>query len=499
MRPFSRLALLLWLATTLTWAGEDDDDDEAQEVAPARMKMEMSFDGLDVSAPAMPAPPGSFSARVGGAGDIEELYLSLRRGLLPHPDVLRAEGLFGEHDLPARKTGPCEVTLCLLAEVSPAPPPALPTAQALVMLGFDTNLPLEGWTRPPMHVAVVVDADPALVQHSGGALVGALLGLQANLRPEDRLSLVSAGRGAEVIARALVGDDQGGLVSAARRAPVTAEGAVSQAVEAAGRLLQETTDPSALKRVLVLSGGAPHRLGAAPEALYAQATRLAESGVGVTAITLGDGLNNEGLARLAGAKGGAYTRAPSLEGVTRALGEDFETLFVPLVYRFGLEVSPASGWRLSGVFGVPEAALTWDSAGVARLQVETLFVSRKRGAIYLTFSPEGVSGMPPAPLREGSALAELRLSYQELGGDWRVDTRRLSPEPPALESRGLTDGRALIQWLLTMREGLARYHAGDVDGAYVALRALGWGPAEAARFPREVGAWQEAVTLTMPR
>ena len=172
---------------------------------------------------------------------------------------------------------------------------------------------------------------------------------------------------------------------------------------------------------------------------------------------------------------------------------------MPLVYRFGLEISPASGWRLSGVFGVPEAALAWDSAGVARLTVETLFVSRKRGAIYLTFAPEGVSGMPPAPLREGSALAEVRLSYQQLSGEWIVGTRRLAPEPMELESTGLRDGRALIQWLVTMREALAQHQAGDVDGALSRLAGMGWGPTEAARFPKEYAAWLETLALMQAR
>lgn len=503
MRPTSSLALLLFLASTFTWAGgQDDDDDEAEDLAPARMKMELDFAPVEISAPTMHAQmaaPGSFSARVGGAGDIEDLYLALAQGVLPEPGVIRPEGLFALHDLPTRKTGPCEVTLCLLSEVSALPPPAAAPAQAFVMLGFDTNLPLEGWSRPPMHVAVVIDADPALLHQGGGALVGALLGLQANMGPEDRLSLLSAARDEVVVAQSLAGDDQGGWISAARRVALSPEAQVSQGVQRAARLLQETTPPGHQKRVLVLSGGAAQRMGAAPETLRAQATTLAETGVGVTAITFGGGLNNEGLAALAGAKGGAFSRAPSMEGVGRIFGEDFEALFVPLAYRFGLEISPASGWRLSGVFGVPEAALVWDNTGVARLSVETLFVSRKRGAIYLTFAPEGVSGMPPAPLREGSALAEVRLSYQELSGEWRIGTRRLAPEPSEQESSGLRDGRALVQWLVTMRQALSLHQAGDVDGALNVLARLGWGPAEQARFPRERGAWLETMALMQSR
>ena len=499
MRPTSSLALLLLLTTSLTWAGGDDeDDDEAEDIAPARMKMEMDFAPVEISAPAMPAPmapPGSFSARVGGSGDIEDLYLSLARGVLPDPGVIRPEGLFAMHDLPTRKTGPCDVTLCLLSEVSAVAPPALAPAQTFVMLGFDTNLPLEGWSRPPIHFAVVIDADPALLREGGGGLVGALLGLQANLGPQDTLSLVSAGRDPAVVTQGLAGDDQGGWVSAARRVTLSPEGQVSQGVERAARLLQETTTPGHQQRVVVLSGGASHRMGAAPDTLKRQAERLAESGVGVTTLTLGGGLDNVGMAALAGAKGGAFSRAPSLEGLARVFGEDFEALFVPLAYRFGLEISPASGWRLSGVFGVPEAALTWDSAGVARLNVETLFVSRKRGAIYLSFAPEGVSGMPPAPLREGSALAEVRLSYQQLSGEWVVGTRRLAPEPSELESTGLTDGRALVQWLITLRHALTLHQAGDVDGALNVLAHLGWGQAEAARFPREHAAWLETLAL----
>jgi Ca-activated chloride channel family protein len=310
---------------------------------------------------------------------------------------------------------------------------------------------------------------------------------------------VGAGRDPTIYAQALAGDDQGGWISAARRVALSPEGQVSQGVARAARLLQETTTPGHQQRILVLSGGAAHRMGAAPETLKAQATTLAESGIGLTAVTVGGGLDNLSMAALAGAKGGAFGRAPSVEGLARIFGEDFEAMFVPLAYRFGLEISPASGWRLSGVFGVPEAALTWDSAGVARLTVETLFVSRKRGAIYLTFSPEGVSGMPPAPLREGSALAEVRLSYQELGGEWRVGVRRLAPEPSEQESTGLRDGRALIQWLVTMRHGLSQHQAGDVDGALNVLAGLGWGPAERARFPKEHEAWLETLALMQDR
>lgn len=504
MRPTSSLALLLFLASTFTWAGgqDDEDEDEAQDVSPSRIKMQMDFAPLEISAPAMPAPmaaPGSFSARVGGSGDIEDLYLALARGVLPDPSVLRPEGLFAMHDLPTRKTGPCEVTLCLLSEVSAVPPPAVAPAQAFVMLGFDTNIPLEAWSRPPIHFAVVIDADPNLVQQGGGGLVGAMLGLQANLGPDDRLSLLSAARDEVVVAQSLAGDDQGGWISAARRVTLSPEGHVSQGVQRAARLLQETTPPGHQKRILVLSGGAAHRLGAAPETLKAQATTLAESGIGLTALTVGGGLDNVGMAALGGAKGGAFSRAPSMEGLARVFGEDFEALFVPLAYRFGLEISPASGWRLSGVFGVPEAALVWDNTGVARLSVETLFVSRKRGAIYLTFAPEGVSGMPPAPLREGSALAEIRLSYQELSGEWRVGTRRLAPEPSELESAGLRDGRALVQWLVTMRNALTLHQAGDVDGALNVLARMGWGQAEEARFPKEWSAWITTAILMTSR
>ena len=65
-----------------------------------------------------------------------------------------------------------------------------------------------------------------------------------------------------------------------------------------------------------------------------------------------------------------------------------------------LELRPAKGLKIAGVYGIPGKALKWIDGGAISLSIETIFLSRKKGAIFVALAPAapaGRPGPPPAP------------------------------------------------------------------------------------------------------
>lgn len=453
------IALLLLILSPPLWAGDDDDEEldalelapAAPALAPARMRLELDFADLSVD-----AAPG-MGAQTGGARDTRAFRAQLLAGGSPGPELFPAEGLLSEHDLPARRTGPCAQRLCLLTEAAPAALLGQPEAQALAQLGFDTDLPPDAG-RPPLNLVVVWDGSGTPALPPLAVALTALLGERA--QPGDQLRLVLPGEGGPRVVAPDPGD-AAGEVSAALGRPAH-RGGQPALVE---RALQEAqalqAGSGALGRVLWLYGGpsAP-RLSDQPR-LQAAAERAALAGVGLSAVGLGADADPSGLAWIGELPGGVATSVPSTEALVDTVAQDLESLLWPLAYDLALELTPAPGWRLSGVYGIPGAALQWDSTGAARLSVRTLFASRKRGAIFFAFAPEGVSELPAVPLRLGSTLATARLAWRDAAqGAWRQHEAAFVLEPATERSLGWHRGLLLVQELLAVHAGARALQSG---------------------------------------
>jgi Ca-activated chloride channel family protein len=127
-------------------------------------------------------------------------------------------------------------------------------------------------------------------------------------------------------------------------------------------------------------------------------------------------------------------------------------LVTPLAYDLALEIRPASGWRLAGVYGIPGQALSTDSSGVVRLNVATLFPSKEGGAIYLGLAPETLSWGPSTPPLPGTAMGSVVMSYEPVDGRVQTQVLGLTMEPATHRSVGLERGHHLVELYFLMQD-----------------------------------------------
>jgi Ca-activated chloride channel family protein len=138
-----------------------------------------------------------------------------------------------------------------------------------------------------------------------------------------------------------------------------------------------------------------------------------------------------------------------------------------------LEVKPDDGMKIAGVYGIPGEVLQWTEGGAIRLQVATIFLSKRKGAIYVALAPAGPVGLPEARVDVGLPVATALVDYTPVGGQRagdRIDLRRASDRSVSV---GLRRGVVLVNQITALRQAAALHHEkNDQEGAYQLVHAL---------------------------
>lgn len=503
----SRLAAaLLFLALPVYARDDDDDDDDDQEMrapapAPATQidfaPMELRGLGYIEAAPKMELAAPNFSAKAGGVQDIASFRSSvMHEGILPQANLLFSEGLFSEYDLPARRVGPCDRLLCPLVEAAPAELMSRPEVAVVAQIGFDSSLNPATWERPPLSLVVVVDVSGSMGGDPIRLARESLAAIASQLRPQDQIAILQADRSVRVVLP-LVGGGEQDTIRAAASSTTQGGSNLLEALDEAFKLAEREMVPDGgLVRVIALTDYLPNAGATYSEAFVAAAEKGARKGIGLTGVALGQGADLGLAESISRVRGGNLVTVPNAERAREAFGPDFDSLVTPLANDFSLEILPASGWRLVGVYGIPGAALRWDESGSARLSVATLFLSTKAGAIYLAFAPETVSGMPSPPVGAGGSIGTLGLSFTPLNGYTVAEDRTITLEDPIEMSVGLSRGLLLIDEVEALRSISVAYHGGDAETARaLALRLVErFAGSEAGLLP-EVELVQRVLTI----
>lgn len=456
---------MIWMLPLL-FAQSDDDEEEMD----SEMGLEsLGYIGNAAPAPKMRAQAGEMlSATAGGAQDMGAFRAQVSSGVLPSAEALLMEGLLSEHDLPPRQTAPCPELLCVIGETAEMAVAGAPDVEAFAQLGFATNIRADAFQRPPVDLVVLLDASGSMAGLPLEMARLAVIALGVRLQPEDRVSvLVLRPGGAELVGQDLAPGDDAAWHAALDQIPGAGGWTpLHQGVEAALVHASKGRRPGRMSRVMVVSDQRPSQGPVQAEAFVHLAEIAAGGEVGLTWLGVGEGAP-ELAAQVSAVRGGNSLHVRDPTELVDRLGDELDFLITPLAYDLSLEIRPASGWRLAGVYGVPGAALTWDQQGIARMQVPTLFPSREGGAIYLGFARETLSWGPPAELQVGSALGTVGLSYEPVEGPVRAQEITLPVQSPERVSPGLVRGRLLVEEVLLLSHALE--HPLD-PGAHQALR-----------------------------
>ena len=426
---------------------------------------------MDALAGEMLSPDGaSMGATPGGAQDIGYARDRVKDGEVPHPNAFTPEGLFSEHDLPlgaGAHAGKCTQTLCVGGEAIASSLLVQPEVSYLAQLGFSSGLDPKTWKRAPLNLVIVVDRSGSM---SGQPLelVRASMHevVDKHLRPGDRLAIVGYHSTAHVVLPST-------SITQKRRIHAAIDQLVSEgatALEDGLRLGFEVAKDAARgfkgnSRVMLFTDERPNVGRTDAAGFMAMATRASLKGVGLTTVGVSTHFGAELAQKVSSVRGGNLFFFPDARKMEDKFRESFDTMVTELAYDLTLTVRPAQGMKIAGVYGIPGSALRWKGDAI-ELDVTTIFLSRKKGAIYLAFAPSTSNNLPARRVARGATVGHVGLAYEDTQGRQHRQGVALTSVAPARAGVGLRRGRMLVDQVTTLKRATELHHENnDQEGA----------------------------------
>lgn len=472
----------LSLATTSASAGPRDRDDEEEEHAPKRKAVSYDFDAdfeMDMPEMAAPAPAAAdmidagetLGATPGGAQDTNLLRALVEAGTVPRPEHVSPEGLFSQYDLPLKAATTCEQLMCVHAEVTDASLVTTPGLHYLAQLGFSSGLTPSEMVRPALNLVFVVDTSSSLAGRPFEVMRESIIAVAGQLGPEDQVTIVGFDEQAQVLLAP---------TRSIENVSTTVYGMYPQGAShldaglfAGVRLAQKTARSfDGSTRIMLFTDDRPTYGRDRPSAFVELAREASASGIGMTTVGVGTHFDSALAKQVASVRGGNLLFFNDVERMRTAFESDFDTMVTELAHDMKLVVSPSPGLKITEVYGVPNSAVKRRGDGI-ELSVETLFLSRKKGAIYFGIDPVGRPNLPRSPARAGMDLGEVRLTYSETDGTARFSESRLVTIRSRDASPGLQRGSQLVDEALALERAAVLFHEqGDREGARKVVAAV---------------------------
>ncbi len=454
--------MTLLLLSFLALAGDDDDDADVKYSPTA-----IDFDSVMIA----PAPSVRMKAEMGvtagGAQDIGYFRDQIDAGNIPHPNVFTPEGLFGEHDLPLDGTGKCTALICPIGEATSATLLAQPEVRWLAQLGFDSGIDAATWKRAPVNLVAVVDKSGSMSGQPIEAVKASLQAMLGNLRPGDQVSIVLYGATvATHLAPTSVADRS--TISRAIDS-IAIDGSTNmEAGLQHGFALAKASAPKfdGVTRVMLFTDERPNTGRTDAASFMGMAIDASKAGVGMTTIGVGEQFGAELATQISSVRGGNLFFFPDSLKMRETFATELDTMVSELAYDLELEVRPAPGLKIAGVYGIPGDAVSWTPDGALTMKVSTLFLSHDEGAIYFGFAPAG-----DLPARPTGSVGTVEVAYTMRNGERPVRSVNLTVTGRPQE--GLARGLMLVDEVTVLKAATALHHEkNDQEGAYQLVHAL---------------------------
>jgi Ca-activated chloride channel homolog len=404
------------------------------------------------------------SVRQGGAQDIAHFRsVSLDGSFLPQTESLTMEGLLGEHDLTLPALAKCRQTICLTGHAMRAALPLRPQDQWFVGLGFSSNIDAAKWRAEPLSLIAVVDRSGSM---SGviGRVKKALHAAVDNLRDGDRIGIVHYG--SEPLVHLEVTEVKGNR-DAIHRAIEAIEIEGSTAMEAGLEKGYEVAAAELARshgktRLMLFTDENPNVGDTSAEGFMGQAIAGSEAGVGLTTIGVGVHFDAELATHVSSVRGGNLFFLGSDADVKTLFDREFFNMVSEVAHDLEFALTPPAGYKITGVFGVPDGLMKQADEGTVTVKIGTAFLSSNAGGIYVALGKdESRKHLPEAQLAEGTPLLTGTLAYRDARSG-AVGADRLTVAQPAGETpAALRVGHALVDEYVTLSAALDGYHDGE--------------------------------------
>lgn len=423
-----------------------------------------------------PSPAYSFDADMGatpgGAQDIAFFRDRVAAGEIPHPNTFTPEGLFSEHDLPLTTRTKCAQTLCATGEAMATGLLVQPEVRWLAQLGFSSGLDPKTFKRSPVHLVAVIDKSGSMSGQPLDLVKESLLKVLTQLGPDDELSIVLYGDRSHVYMQPTAVRDRAAIGRQIRGIESAGSTNMEEGL-AVGFALANKHKFAGSTRVMLFTDERPNVGNTAAGGFMAMARDASRAGVGMTTVGVGVQFGAELATAVSSVRGGNLFFFPDAGKMQKVFEEEFDTMVTELAYDMQLEVRPAKGLKIAGVYGIPGKALKWIDGGAISLSIETIFLSRKKGAIYIALGSDTGPGLPETQVALGGGVASVKLDYRDRSGKLVQSQVALPTVAVDAASVGLVRGRLLVDQATSLTRAATLHHEkNDQEGAYQTVHAL---------------------------
>ncbi|MBN1206098.1 MAG: VWA domain-containing protein [Myxococcaceae bacterium] len=348
----------------------------------------------------------SAGATPGGAQDIGLARKKIAEGQIPAPEDFVAEGLYSEHDLPL--DGPvCDQVLCLRTAMGIAPALDTGRQEAFVQVGFSSNVDPATFRRKPLDAALVIDHSGSMSGEPIEAVKEAARKLVEKLDENDTFSLVIFDDDVDTLVKQVRVGDRAALLRAINEIEVDGGTCIECGLrEGFKQLATRPLEPSRARRLFLFTDAMPN-VGATGEGEFMDLLRdNSEAGRDTTVFGVNIAFGQTLVTKISAVRGSNYFYLGDAERTRKVFDEDFDFLVTPIAYALHMALTPANGFRVEAAYGVPGVD---PGASLAQLDVATVFLSRRRGAIVVRLSGSG-------EMAPGQEVVSNAFSFQPVEG-----------------------------------------------------------------------------------
>lgn len=414
---------------------------------------------------------GSMRVRQGGAQDITHFRSAAADGEMPRPESLTVEGLMGEHDLALEAKRPCDQLLCLDTEAMPASIASRPEDRIFVGLTFGSNIDSATWVREPLNLVAVVDKSGSMDGEPLELVRESLRQIVGQLRDEDQLSIVLYGETSHVHLGPTPIGGSGRATTLAAIDAIVSEGSTN--MEEGLQVGYATAFRSAPKfrgntRLMLFTDEQPN-VGATDAASFmGMAEAASRQKIGLTTIGVGVQFDGALASKISSVRGGNLFFMSDEEDVKTVFEKQLDTMVSELAHDVRIRMRPADGYKINGIFGVPDGLMADVGEGEYAITVPTAFLSTNGGGIFVSVGKAGSrANLPAVSLSPRGTLLEVGLDYVAAKGGRRGSDRLLVAPPTDTPSLALRRAHLLVDEYATLKQASIAFHRdGDPKAAF---------------------------------
>ena len=345
----------------------------------------------------------------------------------------------------------------------------------LAQLGFSSGLDPKTFRRAPLNLVAVVDRSGSMGGQPLELVRASLSAVADQLGPGDQLSIVGYESTAHVMLKPTPAKDRKAIDRAIAELVTGGATAMEDGLAVGFELAGDSAKGfQGQTRVMLFTDERPNVGRTDAGSFMAMARSASRQGIGMTTIGVSTHFGAELAQAISSVRGGNLFFFPDASKMEAKFADEFDTMITQLAFDLNIVVDPAPGMKITGVYGLPGEALEWRGDSII-LDVETIFVSKRKGAIYFGLSRDQSPNLPPAKLAPGDVVGQVALAYEDAGdGKTYQGQAAFALVDRQQAGLGLARGELLVDQATSLRLAMARHHEhNDQEGAYRLVHALG--------------------------